>query len=231
MTSQSEQGPTLCPYPDRGRKVNVPLRTPTLLALAMTAVFGTMTSCTEEASSPPSASTAAVVLPNSDIDFDGTFLAGTASENGAQPGTGDFAPAGQANAEAARRWVQISADPNDPQRGPLRDGAGRTLYYTTQDVVSAGSSTCVDVCARRWPPVVIDPQGRVFADGVATDTIGAFRRPDGLTQLTVSGRPVYRFAGDSAPGQTRGHAVDSVWFAATPSGGPAQAAATDRGER
>ncbi|MFD4578106.1 hypothetical protein ACFWNK_38105 [Streptomyces sp. NPDC058417] len=208
-----------------------PLRTPALRAIAVISLCAALASCAGGASEAPPAQTAVGALPNSDADFDGTFLAGTAKENNAQPGTGDFAPAGEQNTEVARRWVQIGADPDDPRRGALRDAAGRTFYFFTQDSASAGSSQCVDACALRWPPVVIDPKGKVFVDNVPKDAIGAFVRPDGLTQLTVAGHPIYRFTGDTRPGQTRGHGVDSAWFAITPSGTAASLPATDGNAR
>lgn len=46
--------------------------------------------------------------------------------------------------------------------------------------------------------------------------------PDGAhgggTQVTLSGKPLYRFSGDVDPGDVNGQGVDGTWFAVRPSG-------------
>ncbi|MEU0360439.1 COG4315 family predicted lipoprotein [Streptomyces cyaneofuscatus] len=185
------------------------------MAAATAAIALALTACAGDPGGSPAR--AAPPQPNSNTDFDGTFLAGTATENGAQPGTGDFAPP-QQSGTVARRWVQISADPTDRSGGPLRNGAGRTLYFFDRDTPAAGTSACEGECARVWPPVVVDPKGTVFVDRLPESAIGHFVRRDGLTQLTVAGRPLYRYAGDTAPGQVRGHGLEGIWFVAAASG-------------
>jgi predicted lipoprotein with Yx(FWY)xxD motif len=189
------------------------------LARALVAVCAAaaLASCTG-GSGAAAKSPGRTVLPNSDADFDATFLAGTARENGAAPNTGDFAPVREQRDPVARKWVQISADPADPVNGPLRNAAGRTLYFFTDDQPFGDSSACDESCARQWPPVVVSSNGKVFVDRVPKSAIGHVVREDGLTQLTVSGHPIYRYAGDTGPDQTRGHGAEGRWFAVTPSG-------------
>jgi hypothetical protein len=43
-------------------------------------------------------------------------------------------------------------------------------------------------------------------------------RPDGSTQLTINGMPLYTYSGDSGSGQASGQGIQDVWFAVTPSG-------------
>jgi hypothetical protein len=43
--------------------------------------------------------------------------------------------------------------------------------------------------------------------------------------VTLKGWALYRFAGDTAPGQTNGQGVGGTWFVVNPSGGKALAAA------
>jgi predicted lipoprotein with Yx(FWY)xxD motif len=88
----------------------------------------------------------------------------------------------------------------------LVDGEGRTLYIFTVD--ADGVSACYDQCEQNWPVVA---SGAVVGDGVEVTT-GFTTRDDGFEQLTINGRPAYRFAGDSAPGDVNGQNVGDVWF-------------------
>lgn len=107
--------------------------------------------------------------------------------------------------------------------GPIvTDAAGRTLYRFDKDTAKPSASTCTDACAAKWPPV---PAGdKVEVTGVDSALVGTVTRPDGTKQLTLGGWPLYRFAGDSAPGQTNGQGVGGTWFASTPAGKKAPAA-------
>lgn len=103
------------------------------------------------------------------------------------------------------------------------DGLGRTLYRFEQDTTQPPTSTCVDRCATTWPPVLAEPGTPLVVEGVAQDAIGTVTRPDGGVQITIAGRPVYRYSADPAPGATDGHGVDDAWFAVTPEGARAEA--------
>jgi predicted lipoprotein with Yx(FWY)xxD motif len=87
---------------------------------------------------------------------------------------------------------------------------GFTLYTFAQDV--GGSSTCNGECAVKWPPLF---ETASLPAGVAGN-LGTVARSDGQRQVTYDGKPLYFFAGDKAPGDTNGHGVGSVWFAAKP---------------
>ncbi len=49
-------------------------------------------------------------------------------------------------------------------------------------------------------------------------------RADGSTQVTLNGWPLYRFARDTAPGDTKGEGVGGTWHATGGDGKPAVAA-------
>jgi len=36
-------------------------------------------------------------------------------------------------------------------------------------------------------------------------------RPGGVRQVTINGYPVYRYAGDKAPGQDTGNGIEGAW--------------------
>jgi predicted lipoprotein with Yx(FWY)xxD motif len=67
----------------------------------------------------------------------------------------------------------------------------------------------------------VDPEGALDLQGVARSAVGMVQRPDGSSQLTIAGWPVYRYAGDTTPGATGGQGVGGTWFAFTPVGGKA----------
>ena len=102
----------------------------------------------------------------------------------------------------------------------LVDGDGMTLYVFLPD--DRDEPTCYDECAGRWPPLI----GEVTAgDGVDTGLIGSVTRKagpyqKGEVQVTYGGWPLYRFAGDQAPGDTNGQGVKGVWYVIDPSGAP-----------
>ncbi|MGW2255996.1 hypothetical protein ACWCXH_38515 [Kitasatospora sp. NPDC001660] len=101
--------------------------------------------------------------------------------------------------------------------GPIvTDSAGRTLYRFDKDTAKPSASTCTDACATKWPPLTA--QDSVQVTGVDSALVGSVTRPDGTKQVTLNGWPLYRFAGDTAAGQTNGQGVGGTWFASTPEG-------------
>jgi peptide/nickel transport system substrate-binding protein len=59
--------------------------------------------------------------------------------------------------------------------------------------------------------------------GQLIDSWGTTTRSDGSHQLTVAGHPVYTFAGDTSPGQTKGQGITlngGLWTVVSPSGSP-----------
>jgi len=99
----------------------------------------------------------------------------------------------------------------------LADGEGLTLYRFDGDTARPSTSTCAGPCTEDWVPVPADAEG-VRARGVAEDLVSTLVRADGTRQITVAGWPVYRFAGDIAPGQAGGQGTGGTWFAAEPDG-------------
>ncbi len=96
----------------------------------------------------------------------------------------------------------------------LVDEAGLTLYGFLND--TDGEPTCDDACADAWPPLVVD--GPDLPDGIDPETFSVVERSDGSFQLKAGEWPLYRFAGDSAPGDVNGQGSGDVWFAAASDG-------------
>ena len=95
------------------------------------------------------------------------------------------------------------------------DATGRTLYLFMQD--SGGKSACTGGCASTWPPLTITGSATAGA-GIDASKLGTISRPDGSTQVTYNGHPLYRYSGDSAPGNTNGQGVGGNWFVVSPAG-------------
>ena len=99
--------------------------------------------------------------------------------------------------------------------GNLVGANGLTLYVFDND--SAGTSTCNEGCAPTWPALTIDAGQQPQAGDGVTGELGTSDRTDGTTQVTLNGRPLYFFAGDSAPGDTNGDGIGGIWHIAKPS--------------
>ena len=93
------------------------------------------------------------------------------------------------------------------------DDKGMTLYTYASDTVGHGgigaASACVGECAKIWQAALAAQDA-----GAATDW-SVLRRADGSRQWCYRGAPLYRFAGDEAPGEIKGQGSESgAWRAA-----------------
>lgn len=93
----------------------------------------------------------------------------------------------------------------------LVDGAGKTLYTWDRDTGPA--STCVGNCAVTWPPLVLPSGTTTPVPGAGVSLLTAAPRPDDATKLQVNwdNKPLYYYAADTAPGDTKGDGVGGTW--------------------
>jgi predicted lipoprotein with Yx(FWY)xxD motif len=70
---------------------------------------------------------------------------------------------------------------------------------------------CTGACAKMWPPLTI-PHGTMAPKHIAgvMGTFGEVMRPDGRTQVTFNGHPLYTYHGDT-PTKILCNGVDG-WF-------------------
>ena len=95
----------------------------------------------------------------------------------------------------------------------LVDADGRTLYAFTKD--KGDQSACSGDCATNWPALT----GTATAGtGAQAALLSTAMQANGSSQVTYGGKPLYYFAGDAKPGDTKGQGVGSVWFAVTADG-------------
>ena len=91
---------------------------------------------------------------------------------------------------------------------------------------------CADGCTSFWKPLTA--RGGQPSGDVGGGTIGVLRRPDGASQVTFNGVPVYRFVEDQA-GTVKGDGVDDMfggqhftWHVATAAGGSSSSSSPSR---
>src|ERR1700680_3939799 len=90
----------------------------------------------------------------------------------------------------------------------LADAKGMTLY--TYDKDADGKSNCNARCAAAWPPLAAAADANPMGDWTVVT------RDDGSKQWAYKGKPLYTFAKDAMPGDTKGDGVGTVWHIAAP---------------
>ncbi|HEX4463139.1 MAG TPA: hypothetical protein VH042_00680 [Solirubrobacterales bacterium] len=115
---------------------------------------------------------------------------------------------------AAKSSKRVVAEAENATLGKtvLTTTKGRTLYSLS--VEKNGKFVCTASCLSIWHPLMV-PAGVRPTGPVA---LGTVERPEGGTQVTYKGRPLYRFGGDTKAGQANGEGIKDVgtWHAASP---------------
>jgi predicted lipoprotein with Yx(FWY)xxD motif len=111
----------------------------------------------------------------------------------------------------ASKRVAKEADNATLGKTVLTTTKGRTLYSLS--VEKNGKFVCTGSCLSVWRPLAV-PAG-VKPTGPVK--LGTIERPEGGTQVTYKGRPLYRFSGDAKAGEANGEGIKDVgtWHAAT----------------
>jgi predicted lipoprotein with Yx(FWY)xxD motif len=114
---------------------------------------------------------------------------------------------------AAKSSKRVAASTENATLGKtvLTTTKGRTLYSLS--VEKNGKFICTASCLSVWHPLMV-PAG-VRPTGPVK--LGTVIRPEGGTQVTYKGRPLYRFGGDTKAGQINGEGIKDVgiWHAAS----------------
>ena len=110
---------------------------------------------------------------------------------------------GSATASSGSPSATVSLD-----NGLLVDSSGAALY--TSDQEKSGTVMCTGSCTQIWIPLAAPGSGQPTAGDGVSGKLGTVKRPDGKRQVTLDGRPLYRFAQDSEKGKATGdNASDS----------------------
>jgi predicted lipoprotein with Yx(FWY)xxD motif len=84
----------------------------------------------------------------------------------------------------------------------LVDSSGKTVYTPKTPAESKGKISCTASCLSFWFPVTGSPAQP--GSGGLPGKLATIHRPDGKTQLTYNGKPLYTFKLDTAAGQAHG---------------------------
>ncbi|HKO15492.1 MAG TPA: hypothetical protein VJU87_04585 [Gemmatimonadaceae bacterium] len=142
----------------------------------------------------------------------------TGSAAGSVAGASAAAPATAATPAPTAGNATVKVASNATNGTYLTDENGRALYMFEKD--SRGQSACDSACARDWPPFAA--QGTPAAgDSVKTSMLSTITRKDGSRQVTYNGMPLYHYAKDTGPGDTKGENVKEFgaeWYLVSPAG-------------
>jgi len=129
----------------------------------------------------------------------------------------------ESGGESASGGDGVVAVGKGSELGPiLVDSKGLTLYDFHKD--KGGKSACYGACASTWPPLTTEGAPKATA-GAQSSRLGTTKRDDGTVQVTYAGHPLYTYAVDTKPGDTKGQDIDSFgaeWYALQPSGAEAK---------
>jgi predicted lipoprotein with Yx(FWY)xxD motif len=105
------------------------------------------------------------------------------------------------------------------------NSSGKTLYRNTKE--KKGLIKCTGSCAVTWPPLLVGKNAKLKAGlGIKAAKLGKIKRPNGRFQVTYYGHPLYRYAGDSSPGNVNGEGLGGIWFALKTNGALAKTTST-----
>ncbi len=121
----------------------------------------------------------------------------------------------------ARSASAVKVDLHHTSLGTIvSTSSGFTLYEFTRD--HGGRDSCVSLagCTQTWPPLTTS--GRPIAGpGIRASLLSTTKIAGGRSQVTYAGHPLYRYAGDSRPGDTEYVAITAFggqWYALNSSG-------------
>ena len=106
----------------------------------------------------------------------------------------------------------------------LEDSSGKALYVADQE--GAGKVLCTtSACTAIWVPLTVPSGQQPSGASTVSSHLGTVTRPDGTTQVTWDGKPLYTFSFDHGAGQVTGDGKQDsfggtsfTWHVATASG-------------
>ncbi len=109
----------------------------------------------------------------------------------------------------------------------LDNSNGFTLYHLTTE--NSGQIQCTGSCVGVWPPLMASGASVPSSMAGLPGTFGTIARPEGGTQVTYDGMPLYTYSGDTGPHQSNGQGIQGVWFAVPTASSPGPVATSPLG--
>ncbi len=175
-------------------------------AAACVAALGLSTAC--GSSTAPAAPPAAPAAPV------------TVDEAAGQAATGHGGHSGHSGSSAAGSTdLELYAVQTGTLGVVVTDGEGRVLYGSAGDQADPPQSHCTDACAQAWQPLTVPAGQEPQLLGVEATVVGRLARPDGSSQLTLGGWPVYVNRNDDGQLKVAAPGLQAAgWFAMSPAG-------------
>jgi predicted lipoprotein with Yx(FWY)xxD motif len=127
------------------------------------------------------------------------------------------AGAAMATTAASKSTATLKLVKTEHYGSVLADASGRILYRYTPDKKNV--NTCKTGCAPYWPMALVKATAKLTAGpGVKKTLLGTIKATSGMRQLTYGGFPLYRYVGDSKPGDLKGQGYEHVWYLVNASG-------------
>jgi predicted lipoprotein with Yx(FWY)xxD motif len=134
---------------------------------------------------------------------------------GGSSGGGSGSSAPSASTAAAATVMTASKTVAGKSENILVDSKGLTLYLFTPD--KGGTVTCTAACAQNWPPLKLAAgASSATGDKGVTGKLATVANPEGGTQVTYNGWPLYYYVKDKDSEDTYGQGVGGKWFVVTP---------------
>ncbi len=127
------------------------------------------------------------------------------------------AGAAMATTAASKSTATVKLVKTEHYGSVIADASGRILYRYTPDHKNA--STCTSSCLAYWPKALVKATAKVTAGaGLKQTMLGTIKATNGMRQLTYGGFPLYRYVGDSKPGQINGEGTEHTWYVVNAAG-------------
>ena len=174
-------------------------------AAACVAALGLATAC--------GSSTAPTAAPGAPVTFD--EAAGQAATRSQRSRCRPLGPLRQ----PASTELELYAVQTGTLGVVVTDGEGRVLYGSAGDQADPPQSHCTDACAQAWQPLTVPAGQEPELLGVEASVVGRLARPDGSSQLTLGGWPVYVNRSDDGQLKVAEPGLQAAgWFAMSPAG-------------
>jgi predicted lipoprotein with Yx(FWY)xxD motif len=178
-------------------------------AVACVTALGLATAC--------GSSTAPTASPAAPVTFDETAGQAATGHSGHSGESGQSGHSGHSAAGSTE--LELYAVQTGTLGIVVTDGEGRVLYGSVGDQADPPQSRCTDACAQAWLPLTVPAGQEPELLGVEASVVGRLARPDGSSQLTLGGWPVYVNRSDDGQLKVAEPGLQAAgWFAMSPAG-------------